>query len=167
MIQTRHAQEIANNNEETEEELHQPSNLPPQQQEQTLLEELASTAALYNPEEHDQGTENEIFNQEQEAQEPSEAQATQAPPQAAADYSILTEGRLWKDVICTDLSKVPQELDLDYYLQGTHKYIVLTIQAVAETLNPSRVDIQHVQEPPAWVDFETDECRICSKPTKF
>ena len=57
------SQEIANNNEETEEELHQPSNLPPQQQEQTLLEELASTAALYNPEEHHQGTENEIFNQ--------------------------------------------------------------------------------------------------------
>ena len=76
------SQIIDNSNEETAEESYQTSNHPTQQQEKNLLEELASTAALYNPEEHDQGTENEIFNQEQEAQE---------PPQAAEDYSILTE----------------------------------------------------------------------------
>ena len=57
-------------------------------------------------------------------------------------------------MVCTDLSSVPQELVLDYYLQGSHKAMVLTIQAVTETFNPSRVDIQQVQEPPAWVDFE-------------
>ena len=93
-------------------------------------------AALYNLEEQDQGTENEIFNQEQEAQEPSEAQASQPTPQAAEDYSIITEGRLWKDVICTDFSSVPQELVLDYYLQKYLNATILTIQAVTESFDP-------------------------------